>query len=133
MSSPQPSCALFFRATRPVASPALFRCEPKRSRASIDGATTSPSPVRTSSLDAARTWALASGGLNLSLVYALAADPAAANTVYAAVFDGVQKTIDGGGTWNAASSGLPVYRVSGLAFQRGQDVSSFPFGVPPYA
>ena len=41
-------------AMRPVASPAAFKSEPKRSRLKSDGATTSPSPVRTSRPDAAR-------------------------------------------------------------------------------
>jgi hypothetical protein len=38
---------------RPVASPAPFRSDPKTSRASNDGATTSPSPVSASSAEAA--------------------------------------------------------------------------------
>src|SRR5271167_2291915 len=48
-------------AMRPVASPGAFKAEPKRSRAKSDGATTSPSPVRTSSPDAARIHNVAEG------------------------------------------------------------------------
>ena len=46
---------------RPVASPAAFKSEPNRSRAKSDGATTSPTPVRTSRPDAARIQSVAEG------------------------------------------------------------------------
>ena len=46
---------------RPVASPAAFKSEPKRSRARRDGATMSPTPVRTSRPDAARIHNVAEG------------------------------------------------------------------------
>ena len=46
---------------RPVASPAAFKSEPKRSRAKSDGATTSPARSATSSPDAARIQSVAEG------------------------------------------------------------------------
>jgi hypothetical protein len=46
---------------RPVASPAAFKSEPKKNRASRDGAATSPTVVKTSSPDAARTQSVAEG------------------------------------------------------------------------
>ncbi len=46
---------------RPIPSPAPFKSEPKRRRDSSDGAATSPSPVTTSSPDAARIQSVAEG------------------------------------------------------------------------
>jgi len=51
-----------------------------------------------------------------SLVTALAIDPMAPNTLYAALdLQGVYKTTDGGASWAAASNGLPSVRVAALA------------------
>jgi hypothetical protein len=56
------------------------------------------------------------GMMDPSLVTALAIDPMAPNTLYAAVeFLGVYKTTDGGASWAAASNGLPSLRVAALA------------------
>ena len=56
--------------------------------------------------DAGGSWTPASSGLAHSFVYALAADPHSASTLYAATFKGISKSTDGGATWQTASSGL---------------------------
>jgi photosystem II stability/assembly factor-like uncharacterized protein len=56
------------------------------------------------------------GMMDPSLVTALAIDPLAPNTLYAAVeLLGVYKTTDGGASWAAANNGLPSLRVAALA------------------
>lgn len=74
------------------------------------------------SIDGGTNWSEVNSGLLFYLnekstnVLALAIDPQDSNTIYAAVYSccvidvpSVFKSIDGGASWNAASSGLPTY------------------------
>ncbi len=66
-----------------------------------------------SSTDGGSSWARGTG-MNASLVSALAPDPAA-GALYAATFDGVYVTRDGGQSWQMSSGDLPVAPVAALA------------------
>src|SRR5262249_60494843 len=57
--------------------------------------------------DSGRPWTPTSSGLHLSRISGLAVDPSAEGTAFAAAFDGVYKTVDGGSVWQLASTGLP--------------------------
>ncbi len=55
------------------------------------------------------TWTLTYQFPSGTMVFALAVDPTAASTVYAATYNlGLQKSIDGGITWKPANNGLPA-------------------------
>jgi hypothetical protein len=65
------------------------------------------------SIDGGVDWSVADTGLTNRDITALAIDPAAPQTIYAATqADGVFKTIDGGDSWNAVDTGLPPPRPS---------------------
>jgi hypothetical protein len=82
--------------------------------------------------DGGATWALSNQGLSGTLVIAAAADPFAAGTLYAAVYSlnqhnfnvtgideqllplGLQRSRDGGATWERADSGLDVTGITKL-------------------
>jgi ligand-binding sensor domain-containing protein len=74
------------------------------------------------SLDTAATWNLASGDLDLSLVSTLLSTQ---GTLYAGAFDGVQQSADGGGSWQASGTGLPVAPVAALALEPGAPQTLF--------
>jgi len=60
------------------------------------------------SVDGGATWSAASRGLVDHRILALAIDPHAPATLYAATASGVYKSIDGGVSWTRASRGLPA-------------------------
>jgi photosystem II stability/assembly factor-like uncharacterized protein len=68
------------------------------------------------STDNGAHWTAVNTGLQANDVYALAVDPAAANTVYAGTEAGVFKTADGGSHWSAAGGGLGPRVIYALAF-----------------
>jgi hypothetical protein len=71
------------------------------------------------SSDGAATWTLQSGDLDLSLVAAVAGDPGSPDTLFAAAFDGVQKSTDGGLSWRRLENGFPVAPAAALAIGAG--------------
>ncbi len=61
------------------------------------------------STDSGATWTLTYQFPSGTMVFALAVDPTAASTVYAATYNlGLQKSMDGGITWKPANNGLPA-------------------------
>jgi photosystem II stability/assembly factor-like uncharacterized protein len=71
------------------------------------------------SVDDGATWTASNDGLNLSRVFALAADPGAAGTLYAGASDGVYRSSDSGASWLPAVGGLPPAPVGTLALSSG--------------
>ena len=66
------------------------------------------------SLDGAASWTPWNQGLSAGVVYAVANDPAAAGSVYAATSDGVFQSADSGETWRESDAGLPPDVVAAL-------------------
>ncbi len=64
--------------------------------------------------DGAAGWTWRSDGLDLSLVSAVVADTAPSGTVFAATYDGIHASSDGGSSWRRADSGLPAYPAAAL-------------------
>ncbi|HEY9283677.1 MAG TPA: SBBP repeat-containing protein, partial [Pyrinomonadaceae bacterium] len=62
--------------------------------------------------------------LTTRFAYALAADPAAPNTIYAGTSNGIFKTTDGGATWGPVNNGLPSSVLQGEIYDFAIDPSN---------
>ncbi len=59
------------------------------------------------------TWAAAVTGIAGQAVFAIAIDPTTPSTLYAGTAQSVYKSVDGAGTWNPVSTGLPAFTAVG--------------------